>query len=334
MERQEEFAELHSAPFPEGMHCSAAGAFVNNVPLLRRVSAKVGRQNWAPRDPDLLSVDLGSGYCLEIEAKQLLPEFTILAKALNKGDLSAAAAILATMDLPAFPKRTNGRLNRAEQSPLAKTLRELSLLKGDEAPKNPDFEERHPRQPKNSPGGVGGQFAPKPQAAASPEPPTQSGLSPAARAALKAIVRLAKKYGWAVLFPEGITLNALLLVLEPTELNKGEEEALARLRAEYEFRHGKTLEEIQSHPGGEGYQEHHFLENTKENQLNLPEGVREAPENKGNIPTFSHEDLHAEMSRKSEELGGETLRDSLRGKTIEDQLKAMFDLMKKLRILK
>jgi hypothetical protein len=104
--------------------------------------------------------------------------------------------------------------------------------------------------------------------------------------------------------------------------------------AEYEFRHAKTLEEIQSHPGGEGYQEHHFIENTKENQLKLPDGVREAPENKGNIPTFSHGDLHAEMSRKNEELGGKTLRDSLPAKSVEDQLKAMFELMKKLRILK
>src|SRR5205823_3428368 len=150
------------------------------------------------------------------------------------------------------------------------------------------------------------------------EPESGSGLSPAVRAALKAIVRLAKKYGWEFLFPQGVTLNALLLVLEPTELNKGEEEALARLRAEYDFRNGKTLQEIQSHPGGEGYQEHHFLENTKENQSNLPEAVREAHENKGNIPTFSHEDLHAEMSRKNEELGGQTLRDSLRGKSAED----------------
>jgi uncharacterized protein DUF2019 len=144
---------------------------------------------------------------------------------------------------------------------------------------------------------------------------------------------LAKKWGWKVLFPEGIALNALLLLLEPTELNKGEEEALGRLRAEYEFRQGKTLEEIRSHPGGEGYQEHHFLENTKENQETLPKGFRDAPENKGNIPTFSHEDLHAEMSRKQDGLGGQTLRDSLRGKSVEDQLEAMFKLMKKLGIL-
>ena len=63
-------------------------------------------------------------------------------------------------------------------------------------------------------------------------------------------------------------------------------------------------------------------------------GFRDAPENKGNIPTFSHEDLHAEMSRKQDGLGGQTLRDSLREKSVEDQLEAMFKLMKKLGILK
>ncbi len=104
--------------------------------------------------------------------------------------------------------------------------------------------------------------------------------------------------------------------------------------AEHDYAGGKTLDEIQAHPGGEGYQEHHFLENTEENQKNLPEGFRDAPENKGKIPTLSHEDLHAELSRTDRNRADRTVRDSLRGKPVEEQLEAMFKLMRKIGILK
>jgi hypothetical protein len=203
MEPQHELAKLHPAPFPQGLHCSAAGAFVNNVSLLRRVHGKFGRVNWAPRDSRALSVDLGSGYCLEVDAQRLLPELKLVANALNKRDLSAAKSILATIGLPAFPKRTNGRLNGPEQARLAKALGQVSLLKGDEGVKNPDFEAEHPRQPKNSPGGVSGQFAPKPESASTPSATAFDGerLSRTARATLKRIV--GKEVGMESSIPGG-----------------------------------------------------------------------------------------------------------------------------------
>jgi hypothetical protein len=154
------------------------------------------------------------------------------------------------------------------------------------------------------------------------------------RQALKNIVKVAKKYGWEVAVPGGLILDVLLQVLTPSELDPNEDEAVKHWMAEHDYAGGKPLEEIRAHPGGEGYQEHHFLENTEENQKNLPEGFRDAPENKGKIPTLSHEELHAELSSKDPDLDHKILRDSLRGKSVEEQLESMFKLMRKLRILK
>jgi|ERR1700745_2208697 hypothetical protein len=58
MQARSDLAKLHSAPFPQGMHCGARGAFVDNVPLLRQVPGKFGHQNFTPRNPDALSLDL------------------------------------------------------------------------------------------------------------------------------------------------------------------------------------------------------------------------------------------------------------------------------------
>ena len=319
-----------------GATCSGDGAFVGNIPLLRRLSDAHGGSVWATRPLEDLSRDLSFGYCWTVDAQHLMDQLSVLAGVLNKRDLGTARNIAADLPLPPLPVRRDGRLDRGAQSRLARLLAPVQHRKADgEKPVNdPEFETLHPRHPKGSAGGVGGQFAPKPN-----EGPTSLSVTPkqllsgTPRRTIKQIVSKAKRLGWKALFPGGITLDVLQLLLDPNPLNVGEEEALAHLRAEHDFAGGKTLEEIRAHPGGPGYQEHHFIEDTAENQ-SLPKEVREAPENKGKIPTFSHEELHANLSAKSKNAGEKTLRDTLRGKPPDEQLKAMFKLMRKLGILK
>src|SRR5271170_6225282 len=49
-----------------GVSCDADGAFIDDVPLLKRVIAN-GKEKWAPRDSNELSVDLSKHYGLPID---------------------------------------------------------------------------------------------------------------------------------------------------------------------------------------------------------------------------------------------------------------------------
>jgi len=126
-----DLAKLHSRPFPRGSHCGVNGAFVDNVPLLRKEHDPSLGITWVPRHPSALNLDLGSGYCLEVNTRRLAEDLCTVADALNKGDLRAARATLAALQLPPFPRRIEGRLNGPSQRRLARRLRGASLLKRD-----------------------------------------------------------------------------------------------------------------------------------------------------------------------------------------------------------
>ena len=131
---------LHPAPFPRGPHCSDAGAFVDNVPLLRWTGVG-GARIWAPRTPAALGLDLGAGYALSVDARRLSGDLGAVAGALNEGRLAAARSALAALQLPAFPHRTDGRLDPASHRGVVKALRKISLLRDAETSKagyNPD----------------------------------------------------------------------------------------------------------------------------------------------------------------------------------------------------
>ena len=206
-----------------------------------------------------------------------------------------------------------------------------------------DFNAKHPRQPKYSPDGIGGEFAPKdgPDAGAyvhalwsNLTPFVFGALSPkTARSELKAALRLLGKVAMSVGSFRQRELHALFDALNPA-LWKDVADGIEHVLAAKKFAGGKTLEEIIEHPGGPGFQEHHFLENTIENQRNLPAGYRDLPEQKGYIPSMAHEDVHAEMSRKNLQSGVGKVRDSFRNLSPERQKAKMFEIMRKRGILK
>ena len=104
MLQAEYLSKLHSIPFPRATHCGPNGAFIENVPLLRAVDSPFSGRIWVPRQSRSLDFDLGSAYCLEVDARQLASDLCLVAGALNKGDISGAQSILSAIGLPSFPQ--------------------------------------------------------------------------------------------------------------------------------------------------------------------------------------------------------------------------------------
>jgi hypothetical protein len=132
-----------------GVACDETGVFVGEIPLLERTAA-VGR--WRSRPLDDLNVALTERYGLQVDLACKVGGLAFVARALDDGDF--ARAQIATLHLglpdpPAFYKASIDQVtslaDRLEASGvLAKTFDDT----------------KHPRWPAESPGGVGGQFAP------------------------------------------------------------------------------------------------------------------------------------------------------------------------------
>ena len=129
METSKDFVALRRRPHPCGAYCDKAGAFVDNVPLLRKERDRSGRLMWVARRFPALDRDLTFGYGLPIDTTPLTGRLDLVAAALNKGNLVAAQAALAKLRLPALPKRVDGRLDDLAQARLVDALRKISLLR-------------------------------------------------------------------------------------------------------------------------------------------------------------------------------------------------------------
>ena len=142
-----------------GVFCDEGGAFVGAIPLLVRTRGN-GQDEWRPRDCDDLSQEMSAQYGLPIDISLKKGGLTVIAKALNEGDLVRAQIATVLLGVPDPPYLSKGEPSRPEMIKLAGDLRWSSLLKADWDP------DEHPRWPAGAPDSQGGQFAPKGEDAA------------------------------------------------------------------------------------------------------------------------------------------------------------------------
>jgi hypothetical protein len=136
-----------------GVSCGETGLFVDDVPLLEVNQNQSGR--WQPRPVSDLNRDLGECYGLPIDCNAKIGGLAAIARALNRGDILHAQIVALHLQFPDPPALTKAMQNASEIVDLARQLRASNLLEG-------DWDSlKHPRWPAGSPGGIGGEFAPR-----------------------------------------------------------------------------------------------------------------------------------------------------------------------------
>jgi hypothetical protein len=132
MKREHDGIELQRSA-EKGARCDASGAYLNNVPLLRRLPDHRGNVAWVPRGVAALNLDLSAGYCFSIDASRLAVDLCRVAAALNTAEVGVARMALELLQLPSFADRHDGRLDAAEQASLRAKLMKCGLLDGPSA---------------------------------------------------------------------------------------------------------------------------------------------------------------------------------------------------------
>jgi hypothetical protein len=203
-----------------------------------------------------------------------------VANALNSGNVALAKIAAVQLRIPNLPNLAKN------DSALSLRLRMSGMFKGDW---NPDD---HPRAggPPNP-----GWFAPVPH---EPKPPGKGRYSVIVGRAIREFIReYAARAGFGLAggpVTEGIL--AFLNTLSPTELNQGEDRALAEMHAYLDP--PKTLEELQNSPGGPGYDQHHIVLQTDANIQKRTDFVKfgrdkiDDPSNLVYVPRFKHEEIN------------------------------------------
>lgn len=148
--------EFHLSPPGEGrgVSCDANGAFVGDIPLLKR-SIVDGRERWEPRECGELSKAIGASFGLPIDMSAKLGGVRAIANALNDGDVARAQIATVLLGIPELPDLSKDACSPADLKKFVDELQWSGLLKADW-----DADE-HPRWPAGAPDSQGGQFAPK-----------------------------------------------------------------------------------------------------------------------------------------------------------------------------
>lgn len=150
----------------QGIFCDADGAFVGSVALLERSGC-----SWSVREADEVSEELGKAYGLPVDASSKCGAFAAIARALNAGDIARAQIVTLFLELPDPPPLARTSFSQVENGNLAFMLDQAGVLK---------INNRH--YPAKTPGGKGGQFAPKDSSEAQSEADTpaadQGGADP------------------------------------------------------------------------------------------------------------------------------------------------------------
>ncbi len=85
---------------------------------------------------------------------------------------------------------------------------------------------------------------------------------------------------------------------------------------------------------GDGYQYHHIVEQGGANETAFTAEQLHSTENMIRVPTILHEEISAAYSAKSETDTTKTVRETLRGKSFEEQRAEGIKIMQKLGIIK
>jgi A nuclease family of the HNH/ENDO VII superfamily with conserved AHH len=148
--------EFHLSPprTGRGVSCDANGAFIGDVPLLKR-SIVNGRERWEPRECVELSKAIGASFGLPIDLSSKMGGIRAIANALNEGDVARAQIATVLLRIPDQPVLSKGVHDPAELIDFVRELQWSGLLKADWDP------DEHPRWPAGAPDSQGGQFSPK-----------------------------------------------------------------------------------------------------------------------------------------------------------------------------
>ena len=138
-----------------GVRCDERGLFVGDAPLLEQNAERVGPAKWRSRPLHELNRELAKAYGLPIAFDNKMGGVAAIAGALNHGDVARAQIGTLLLQLPNPPALTKSGETSAEIVGLVGALNASNLLLRDWDPT------KHPRWAAGSPGGVGGQFAPR-----------------------------------------------------------------------------------------------------------------------------------------------------------------------------
>jgi hypothetical protein len=148
--------EFHLSPPREGrgVSCDANGAFVGDIPLLKR-SLIDGEERWVPRACAELSKEIGASFGLPIDMSSKMGGVRAISNALNEGDVARAQIATVLLGIPEIPDLSKGARGPADLKKFVDELQWSGLLKA-------DWEsDEHPRWPAGASDSQGGQFAPK-----------------------------------------------------------------------------------------------------------------------------------------------------------------------------
>lgn len=115
---------VSAAPSADGVSCNAQGVFIGRVPLLEKVDGR-----WMPRRAAELSDDLTACYRLPVDVTAKSNALSLIAAALNRGDLAMAAIAAVQMQLPDPPGLATGRESPDAVVRRARELAVSGLLK-------------------------------------------------------------------------------------------------------------------------------------------------------------------------------------------------------------
>jgi hypothetical protein len=251
-----------------GISCGADGAFIGPIPLLKNIGPNCGvQEQWVVRPAAELNEKLTLLYDIPIDVAPKIGGMETVARALNNGKLALAKIATVQLGFPDPPTRPRTNESYDDKLGLAAELYWSALLKA--GGWDPDD---HPRAgTKPNPG----HFAEKPK---DPNLPARRGWPlPAVNEKVKewiaeAAENIIPKAGRFLLdgLPIVDAISTFVSVLEPTDLNGGEDRLVAQMRTSFDP--PKTLQELQQTPTENilGYEQHHIVEQTPDNIKKRP----------------------------------------------------------------
>jgi hypothetical protein len=142
-----------------GISCDAQGAFVGDVPLLKCAHVGGASSMWTVRPVAELNDELTARYRLPIDVAAKVGALSLIANALNRGDLAMAAIATVQMQFPDPPSLAKGVESADETMRRALELHRSRLLKANwdpakhpraGAPPNPGWFEPVPTGPESA----------------------------------------------------------------------------------------------------------------------------------------------------------------------------------------
>ena len=114
----------------DGIRCDERGLFVGGAPTLERSARPGGRESWKTRPAAALNRDLEACYGFPVDASAKQGGLTVVAEALERGDLALAQIAALLLRFPDPPSLTKDYSARGAEA-LAWQLIESGLLKAD-----------------------------------------------------------------------------------------------------------------------------------------------------------------------------------------------------------